>query len=495
MEESKDKQHTEHRGNGKKKEDSPFDDTIGDEDEVISDFSLKVLGVIPLLADKDRTDELEKVVHIDPKSTASEAFRTIATSILSTPFDLPSKCLLVTSTQCCEGKTTISSNLALSLVQSGLKVVLVDTNLREPRLHRVFLNDDNTVGLSTYLSQKNKALTSVSRRTNTDGLDLIPAGPIPPNPVELFGSEKMKRLLNTLRKKYDYVILDGPSIIGADDLWPLSRLVDGILLVTSVRITRRQDLSTSIEEIINKQRKIIGAIVNRLEYEPVDHHSYDTHEEVNSEEISDSGTGTPPGELPPLEIHEKDPGSATLRTARRFVLPMLLGIAVMIVVNYFLINSNEKKGEFAEKKMDKGEHAGEPHFAPSREEAPFISGAEIEQKQSSISSDSSLTIKSESILARPAKQPRDVLAEAQAEKKPILEGKTKSSPPIAKEKPTTRSKQEINLGTLSTRKMETFRLAGEQEAKQAAEPETKEHKEPTIEDVYKLATEIYRTLK
>lgn len=167
----------------------------------------------------------------------------------------------------------------------------------------------------------------------------------------------------------------------------------------------------------------------------------------------------------------------------------------MIVVNYFLINSNEEKSEFAEKKMDKAEHAGEPHFAPSREEAPFISGAEIEQKQSSISSDSSLTIKSESILARPAKQPRDVLAEAQAEKKPILERKPKSSPPIAKEKPTTRSKQEINLGTLSTRKMETFRLAGEQEAKQAAEPETREHKEPTIEDVYKLVTEIHRTLK
>lgn len=252
MEERKRKQHPEHRGNGKRKEDSPFDDTIENEDEVIRDFSLKVLGVVPLLADKDRTDELEKVVHIDPKSTASEAFRTIATSILSTPFDLPSKCLLVTSTQCCEGKTATASNLALSLVQSGLRVILVDANVREPRLHHVFLNDDNTVGLSTYLGEKNKGLTSVTKRTNTDGLDIIPAGPIPPSPVELFGSEKMKRLLNTLRKKYDYVILDGPSIIGSDGLWPLSRLVDGILLVTSVRVTRRQDLSTSIEEIINK---------------------------------------------------------------------------------------------------------------------------------------------------------------------------------------------------------------------------------------------------
>jgi capsular exopolysaccharide synthesis family protein len=150
------------------------------------------------------------------------------------------------------------------MIQSGLKVILVDADLRKPRLHKLFLNNGNAFGLSTYLVGKME-LPGVISRANVDGLDIIPSGPIPPNPVELVGSRKMKELIDRLLEEYDHVIIDAPPITGFADSRLLSRLVDGVLIVTSVGITQRQPLRSGIEEILKVGGRIIGAIVNRLE--------------------------------------------------------------------------------------------------------------------------------------------------------------------------------------------------------------------------------------
>ncbi|HWP91128.1 MAG TPA: polysaccharide biosynthesis tyrosine autokinase [Thermodesulfobacteriota bacterium] len=241
-----------------------FDNTIKDEEEVKRRYSIPFLGAVPLVSDENALQDTEKTVYLNPMSIVSEAFRVIRTSILYSSPDHAPRSLLVTSTQPLEGKTTSASNLALSMVQSGLKVVLVDGDLRKPRLHKLFLSNGNAFGLSTYLVGKME-LSGVISKANVEGLDLIPSGPIPPNPAELLGSRRMKELIDCLLQEYDQVIIDAPPITGFADSRLLSRSVDGVLIVTSVGITQRQPLRSCIEEILRVGGRIIGTIVNRLE--------------------------------------------------------------------------------------------------------------------------------------------------------------------------------------------------------------------------------------
>ncbi|MGI9534649.1 MAG: GumC family protein, partial [Thermodesulfobacteriota bacterium] len=246
-----------------------FDKTIRDEEEIKKRFPLPFMGKIPN-AEKYELEGLEKVAFTKPLSKISEAFRVLKTSILySSPDHKPPKALLVTSTQPKEGKTTISTNLALSLVQSGLKVVLIDADLRNPSLHNLFLENGNKsygndFGLSTYLDGKTD-YKSIINSTNYGGLDLIPAGKVLPNPADLIDSKRMKDLIRQLVKDYDNVILDGIPIMELADTRLLSRQVDSVLLVASVGIAQRHELKNSIEELVKIGARIIGVVVNRLE--------------------------------------------------------------------------------------------------------------------------------------------------------------------------------------------------------------------------------------
>ncbi len=242
-----------------------LDSTIKDEEEVKRRYALPVMGSVPLVSgDKEVTENIEQVVYTAPKSIISESFRVIRTSILySSPEHAP-EAILITSTQPLEGKTTSASNLSLSLIQSGLRVVLVDADLRKPRIEKIFLKEPNGVGLSTYLVGKAE-VSSLLHKTEFENLDIIPSGPIPPNPAELIGSLKMRELIVNLTEQYDHVILDGAPISNFADSRLLSRYVDGVLIVTSVGITQRESLKTGMEEITKVGGNIIGTIVNRVD--------------------------------------------------------------------------------------------------------------------------------------------------------------------------------------------------------------------------------------
>lgn len=242
-----------------------LDSTIRDEEEVKRRYAVPFLGSIPLMSDDDTIlDNIETAVIANPKSLVAEAFRVVRTSILYSSPDSPPNIILVTSTQPLEGKTTTAANLALSMVQAGNKVLVIDADLRKPRMHKIFLNNGNGGGLSAYLvGQIDRS--SLITNTDTEGFDLIPSGPIPPNPVELISSKKMRELLESLHESYDIVIMDGPPIANFADSRLLSRLAEGVVIVTSVGITQRQSLKTSIEEIAKVGGKIIGTIVNRVE--------------------------------------------------------------------------------------------------------------------------------------------------------------------------------------------------------------------------------------
>jgi len=239
-----------------------FADTITNPDQITERFQIPILGVVPLA--KSNGQELEKIFMTDPRAPLSEAIRTSKVSIQLSGADTNSKSFLITSTTPAEGKTTLAVNLAMSFAVAGEKVVLIDSDLRKPRIHKVFniQNGGNGHGLSSFLA-------GVSDRTHlcaggTENLRIIPAGPIPPNPVELLASKRFKKLLDQLAEKYDRIILDGPPHHGFADILVLSQQVGGIVLVSSIGETSREGLRHFKKGISNVNGVILGCIVNKV---------------------------------------------------------------------------------------------------------------------------------------------------------------------------------------------------------------------------------------
>jgi len=239
-----------------------FADTITNPDQITDRFQIPILGVVPLT--KSNSQQLEKIFISDPRAPLSEAIRTSKVSIQLSGAATNSKSFLITSTTPAEGKTTLAVNLAMSFAVAGEKVVLIDSDLRKPRIHKIFgiKNGGNGHGLSSFLA-------GVSDRMNlcwteTENLRIIPSGPIPPNPVELLASKRFKRLLDQLADKYDRIILDGPPHHGFADILVLSQQVGGIVLVSSIGETSREALRHFKKGINNVNGVILGCIVNKV---------------------------------------------------------------------------------------------------------------------------------------------------------------------------------------------------------------------------------------
>ncbi len=258
-----------------------FDNTIKNEEDFKNHFSVPVLGVVPLAVD-DETINIEKAVNANPLSILSEAFRVIRTSVLFSSPDSQPKSILVTSSQPLEGKTTCSSNLAISFAQSNMKVVLINADMRRPRMNKIYVDQSgNDNGLSTYLIEKH-GLTETIKKTEIDGLHFIPSGPVPPNTAELLGSKRMKELIQSLSEEFDIVLIDAPPVLGFADSLLISRLVDGVLMIASQGITQRESLQRSLDNIRKVQGKILGAILNRLQSH-TDKYRYNYYYSENNE--------------------------------------------------------------------------------------------------------------------------------------------------------------------------------------------------------------------
>ena len=212
----------------------------------------------------------ELIAHKDPKSPVSEIFRTLRTNIQFMNSQKSLKTVLVTSTMPGEGKSWVSSNLAITFAQAGKKVALVDADMRKGRLHTMF-QVENIPGLSNYLSgidevgaAGNKGIVHYIKPTITDNLFLITSGNIPPNPSELLASEKTLNMLDKLKEIFDIVILDGtPGLIVTDALI-LSRIVDTTIIVTAHKSTKKDNLEKVKKDIENVGGKIAGVVINKV---------------------------------------------------------------------------------------------------------------------------------------------------------------------------------------------------------------------------------------
>lgn len=214
----------------------------------------------------------ELIVYQEPKSPISEVFRTLRTNIQFMNANGKLKTILVTSTLPEEGKSWVSSNLAVTFAQAEKKVIIIDADMRKGRQYSIF-GVSPRPGLSNYLSginsnedgENSEDITNYIQQTQVENLYLIPAGNIPPNPSELLITPKMVNLLEELKEMFDIVIIDGtPSQLVTDSLI-LTRLADSTLIVTASKQTKKEDLKRIIGNIQNVGGKIAGVIVNKMQ--------------------------------------------------------------------------------------------------------------------------------------------------------------------------------------------------------------------------------------
>ncbi len=208
-------------------------------------------------------EEYRLIVQDDPKAVSSEAFRTLRTNLQFTSPDRKLRTILITSPGPDEGKSTVAANLAIAWAQSGSRVVLIGADLRKPILHRIF-GVPSLPGLTGYLTENISLEKIIVPSRIVDGLDLIPSGPIAPNPAELLQSKRMDELLEQLGGSYDYIIFDAPPVVIVTDAAVLASKSDGTLLVI-----RSGDVPTEMALrakalLENANANILGVVLNRV---------------------------------------------------------------------------------------------------------------------------------------------------------------------------------------------------------------------------------------
>jgi capsular exopolysaccharide synthesis family protein len=219
----------------------------------------------PALASLVRAGSRDVYVLTHPKSAVAECCRAIRTNLLFMTPDKPAKTLLVTSAGPQEGKTTTAVNLAITFAQSGMRVLLVDTDMRRPRLHKAFGIPATPDGVSKAILGESEAATMV-RETGIPNLYLLPCGAIPPNPAELLHAERFKTVLNELSEKFDRVIFDSPPICVVTDAAILSRLTEGTLVVARSGVTSKEALARACHVLGAGAVNVLGCVMNAVSF-------------------------------------------------------------------------------------------------------------------------------------------------------------------------------------------------------------------------------------
>jgi succinoglycan biosynthesis transport protein ExoP len=266
-----------------------FDYTIKDTREIEKRTSLPSLGMVPYHAHLGSTEK-PGLAYSGLTRSVSEAFRSIGTFILLSSSSKPPKTILVTSPGEKEGKTTVCINVAQALSEAIGNGILIDADMRRPKLHRAF-DLDNKTGLSSYLSG-NLNLDAMNgkliRQIPQKGLSVITAGPVPPNPSKLLYSSRMKELLDILSTQYNFVIIDATPLIGMPDGVLMSKLVDGTILVVRAGETPKNALSTAKQIFSDVSTNLLGVVLNGVKKNDL---RYSYHYNYYSSYFDDETTG------------------------------------------------------------------------------------------------------------------------------------------------------------------------------------------------------------
>lgn len=226
--------------------------------------NLPILGVIPKIARSSRDGALALVTRADPRSSAAEAYRSLATSLEFLSTGASGQVVLFTSPGASEGKTTTVCNVGMAFAEAGHRTVVVDADLRRPRLHQVF-EADAGVGLANVLAGRLDVATAVQTVDEGRELHLLPAGPLPPNPAELLRSETTETAMTKLRDAYDVVIVDCPPVLPVSDALVLSRHADLTVLLAAADGTSRRKLARAVEALRQVDAPLQGVVLNGVD--------------------------------------------------------------------------------------------------------------------------------------------------------------------------------------------------------------------------------------
>ena len=272
-----------------------LDDTVHSTEEVERVLHLPALAVIPSVGSAARRRVLpsstalqkqngngnghsELLMNVDSRSPLAEAYRHLRTSVLLSTAGRAPKSLLVTSSLPGEGKTTTAVNTAISLAQTGASVVIIDADMRRPRLQSIF-DMHGQLGLSSILSSDISAddMLAMVRSHEESGLNVLTSGPIPPNPAELLGSDQMRRLLAVLQANYTHVVVDSPPVSSFTDGVLISTMVDGVLLVVHGGKSSRHIVRRSKQLLNDVGAKIFGVVLNNINLQSHDYYYYQSY--------------------------------------------------------------------------------------------------------------------------------------------------------------------------------------------------------------------------
>ena len=240
-----------------------LDNTIKIPDEVERYLKIPLLGLVGTFPTNSTDPKKKEIIsHTDPKSSISEAYRTIRTNLLFSSPDNEKRVILVTSVFPVEGKTVLASNLAITFAKMGKNVLLIDADMRRPKIHTVF-DLERSKGLSAFLAGGESTI----RNTDIPGLKIITSGTLPPNPSELLNSKKMQELIERAREQFDIIILDSPPALSVTDPAILSTLADGVVITIKASSTPRPAIKKGIQQLTEVGGKVLGCVLNDVDFE------------------------------------------------------------------------------------------------------------------------------------------------------------------------------------------------------------------------------------
>ncbi len=263
-----------------------LDDTVKSIEDVDRYIHLPSLALIPssrserlhskargLASAGEANDSTALALIDDVRSPIAEAYRHLRTSLLLSSAGQPPRSILVTSSQPSEGKTTTAVNTAVMLAQTGAEILIVDCDLRRPRIHTHF-GVPNTHGVTNYLSGESDLDALLQTYDKLPNLKFLTSGPVPPNPAELLGSNEMRKLLNVLSERFTHIIIDSPPTISFTDASILSTICDGVMLVVHGGHSSRAVVRRAKQQLIDVGAHIFGVVLNNVKLESQDYYYY-----------------------------------------------------------------------------------------------------------------------------------------------------------------------------------------------------------------------------
>jgi capsular exopolysaccharide synthesis family protein len=281
-----------------------LDDTIKSVDDIDRYIHLPALALIPAskgdrarlkgMAMPGASDSTALAMVNDVRSPIAESYRHLRTSLLLSSAGQPPKTILVTSSQPSEGKTTTAINTAFMLAQTGAEVLIIDCDLRRPRLHAQF-EVSNAKGLTTLLSGERDLESSLQPYQKGANLKILTSGPVPPNPAELLGSEEMRKLLAKLSERFAHIIIDSPPAISFTDASILSTMVDGVVLVVHASRSSRAVVRRAKQQLLDVGAHIFGIVLNNVRLESQDYYYSGYYSNYYSTDGEDGREASPGG--------------------------------------------------------------------------------------------------------------------------------------------------------------------------------------------------------